>query len=171
MLNPLQTCCFAGYRPEKVKGWDLPNGFPPDELANSIEEAIIRAYNSGYLFFISGMSRGFDLWAAQKVIELKENYPIKLFCALPFDGQTTYWPDDLKKQYQNIILNADFVYSISRQYKPDCFYIRNRFMVDGSSRLICFFDGTEGGTSFTLKCAKRKGLEIDNLYEQQMRIY
>ena len=44
-------------------------------------------------------------------------------------------------------------------------------MVDGSSRLICWFDGTEGGTSFTLRCAKRKGLEIDNLYEQQMRIY
>ncbi len=171
MLNASQTCCFSGYRPEKVKGWELPNGIPPKEIESSIEEAIIRAYKSGYLFFISGMSRGFDLWAADKVIKLKELYPIKLFCAIPFDEQNLYWSDVVKKQYNDIILKSDYVYSMSRKYTPDCFYVRNKFMVDGSSRLICWFNGTQGGTSFTLRCAKRKGLEIDNLYEQQMRIY
>lgn len=171
MLNHLQTCCFAGYRPEKVEGWELSDGSAPDNIKDSLNEAILRAYNSGYLVFVSGMSRGFDMWAAQEVIKLKNKYPLKLFCAIPFDNQCDYWNDMDKKQYKDILLNADIVYSLSDKYTPDCFHVRNRFMVNSSSRLICWFNGTAGGTEFTIKCAKRKGLEIDNIFENQLRIY
>ena len=50
-------CCFTGHRPEKLK---TPVFIVKLKLANEIKQAI----KDGYVTFISGMSRGVDLWAA-----------------------------------------------------------------------------------------------------------
>lgn len=143
----------------------------PQMLKNPLQEAIIRAYEDGYRLFITGMSRGFDLWAAQTVLELRQSLPIRLLCAVPFDGQASHWESGWQKCHQYVLLAADFVHSLSDSYTPDCFYVRNRRMVESSSRVICWFDGVPGGTAFTLRCAKRSGLDIDNLADGQQNIF
>ena len=42
---------------------------------------------------------------------------------------------------------------------------RNRYMVDRSSLLIAAYDGTAGGTRYTVEYARSRGLQIINLFE------
>ena len=51
----------------------------------------------------------------------------------------------------------------SSNYFTGCFSVRNRFMVDSSSLLICYFDGQAGGTAQTVHYAQDSGLHIVNL--------
>lgn len=171
MYERAETCCFSGHRPEKFS-------FPTDAsspslhaLQTALELAVRAAVHDGYRLFVTGMSRGFDLWAAQTVLRLRGELSIKLLCAVPFDGQPNRWPPACKSLYTDILLRADLVHSLAQHYTPDCFYVRNRFMVEGSSRLICWHEGAAGGTQFTLQCAKRCGMEIVNLAHQSLCLF
>lgn len=161
------ACCFSGYRPEKFNL--SPAGL--DALAHDLEAAVREAAADGYRIFVSGMSRGFDLWAAETVLKLRKELSIQLLCAVPFDGQSAGWEPAWQALYRRVLLEADFVQSLSREYTPDCYFVRNRFMVQGCSRLICWYDGRPGGTKFTVRCAKRSGLELVNLADRQLCLY
>lgn len=52
-----------------------------------------------------------------------------------------------------------------KKYCKQAFHIRNRYMVDHSSRLICYYDGQLGGTDYTVNYARKKGLDIINLHK------
>lgn len=168
MFDKSEACCFAGYRPEKFK---LPQTRAAAMLAPELETAVRHAIQDGYRLFVTGMSRGFDLWAAQTVLRLRKEFPVKLLCAIPFDRQSQGWENDWQTLYQKILFEADFVHSLSHEYTPDCFFIRNRFMIEGCTRLICWYDGCPGGTRFTVQCARRRGLELVNLADQQLCLF
>ena len=53
---------------------------------------------------------------------------------------------------------------VSEVYTPHCMHKRNRYMVDMADRLIAVYDGTEGGTRMTVKCALDKGIRVDVLH-------
>ena len=171
LLDHRVTCCFSGYRPEKIPAWTAAGPNVPSMLQTKLEKAIVRAFQDGYRLFVTGMSRGFDLWAAQAVLQQREHLPIRLLCAIPFDGQANSWESSWKTCYQKVLLLADFVHSLAQFYTPDCFYARDHFMVNGSSRLICWFDGLPGGTAFTHRYAKKRGLEIVNLADRQLCLF
>ncbi len=168
MFDKSEACCFSGYRPEK---FNLPQDHTAAMLAPELETAVRHAVQDGYRLFVTGMSRGFDLWAAQTVLRLRQEMPVKLLCAIPFDRQSQGWEPEWQTLYHEILLNADFVQSLSHEYTPDCFFIRNRFMIEGCSRLICWYDGCPGGTRFTVQCAKRRGLELVNLADRQLCLF
>ena len=93
------TCCFTGHRPQK-----LPWGFNENsidciamkEIAKiEIQNAI---FNYGITHFISGMAIGFDMIAAELVLELKKDYPfITLECAIPCKEQDKLWRQEQKE--------------------------------------------------------------------------
>ena len=59
--------------------------------------------------------------------------------------------------------DPDAVRVFASNYFSGCFSVRNRFMVDSSSLLICYFDGQAGGTAQTVHYAQGSGLHIINL--------
>ena len=65
-LRPV-TCCFSGYRIEKMpfRNEDCPAAL---ELFTALDAAIAEAAADGCTRFLSGMSTGFDLWAAEAVL-------------------------------------------------------------------------------------------------------
>lgn len=163
------TCCFSGYRPEKMDDYIPEQTTPPAYLAAALTDAIDVAYHSGFTHFITGMSRGFDLWAAQSVLALAEKLPISLICAVPFQGQDAGWSSAWRLIYDATLRNAAQVYSLSKSYSPGCFHARNRFLVDSSSRLVCYFDGKAGGTAYTVRYARHEKIDIMNLADPQLR--
>lgn len=162
-----QTCCFSGYRPEKMPSgghWDA-------SIPNALYEPLLRAVRSavevGCTDFITGMSRGFDLWAAQAVLLLRREMPIKLICALPFPEQAAHWEEEWRALHALVRIRADAVCVVSPAYHAGCYQMRNRFMVDCAGRLICYFDGQRGGTAYTVRHAAACGLGVDNLADGQ----
>ncbi|MFR5640330.1 MAG: SLOG family protein [Butyricicoccus sp.] len=146
-LRPV-TCCFSGYRIEKMpfRNEDCPAA---RELFAALDAAVAEAAADGCTRFLSGMSTGFDLWAAEAVLRARAALPVQLLCAVPFDGQADRFPLEWKRRFNRCLLAADKVYALSRSYHAGCFAARNRFMVDASSRLICYYDGRSGGTAQT----------------------
>lgn len=169
MDQKAQTGCFSGYRPEKMPFTDAQGIAIPQALYRPLLSAVQAACHMGCFCFITGMSRGFDLWAAQAVLLLRREDPrISLWCAIPYEGQETSWAAPWRTLYRNVRAQSDRVIVLSAAYFPQCFYARNRFMVDASSRLICYFDGQKGGTRHTFEYATKSGLLIQNLADRQL---
>ena len=52
---------------------------------------------------------------------------------------------------------------VSDHYTSSCMQRRDRYMVDHASLLIAAFDGTAGGTRYTVEYALSRGLSIVDL--------
>ena len=161
-----QVCCFSGYRPEKL-GLGDAEAF----LRGEIERSICRAVQAGCHVFMTGMSRGFDLWAARTVLGMREELGVELWSVVPYDGIDRSWNENWRERYHEVLFSAERVYCLEMRYKPGCFYKRNSFMVENSCRLICYYDGIPGGTEYTVQQARKFGLEIDNLADRQLVLW
>ena len=74
------------------------------------------------------------------------------------------WPQELKeaerRRYRRLVEQCDMETMVSDAYSPACMQRRDRYMVDHSMLLIAAFDGTAGGTRYTVEYALRRGIEI-----------
>ena len=147
-------CAFTGHRPEKL---NKPESVVKAELKTAIEQSIA----DGYQVFLSGMARGVDLWAAQIVLDLKQQHKhIQLVCVVPYEGFEWRWATQWQSIYHSVLNKADYVRFVKKGYSPDVFQRRNEWMVNHSARLIAVFNGTSGGTKNTIEYAKQSGVEI-----------
>ncbi|MFI3114562.1 MAG: SLOG family protein [Clostridia bacterium] len=162
-INNEKVCCFTGPRPEKIHE-------NQEEIKISLTFAIIDAINQGYSYFITGMSRGFDTLAAKCVIELSEKYDICLIAGIPFLGQEAQWSKEEKLEYSVILSKSRYVFCVSENFHRGIYYARNRFMVNNSSKIIAYYNNSQGGTKHTLDYAKKKGLKIVNITERQISL-
>ena len=135
-------------------------------IQERLTSAISEAYDHGIRNFISGFALGIDLMAAQLVQSLKCDLPgISLTAAIPFEGQAERYNIYDKRVYRRLLELADKAIVLSDCYYPRCFLDRDEFMVENASYLIAYYDGREkGGTYYTVKKARARGIPIINVY-------
>lgn len=149
-----KRCCFTGHRPEKLTVDEV-------DLRKGLESAIDDAIAAGFRTFISGMSRGTDLWAAVIVLSRKKVRPdVRLICAVPHPGFEGHWNSDWQHLYHDVLAEADLVRTISPSYARGCYQIRNCWMVDHSSLVIAAYNGSKGGTQNTIHYAEKQGVSV-----------
>ena len=167
MLNKNTTVCFSGHRSERLP--KLRDEL--DNLSIAIYEEIDKAVDDGFDTFIFGACYGFDLMCAkmvllrQMVVRHDDSKCIRLIAAIPFNGQTAKWNKQNQEIYLNTISKCDEVITISAKFSMNCYHKRNRYMVDNSNRLICYYDGCSSGTRNTVNYANQKDCEVINLYK------
>ena len=150
----LHRCAFTGHRPERVRESEAT-------IIAGLRKEILDSIENGYTTFISGCSRGVDLWAASIVLELRRtNKSLRLICAVPFEGFESKWPPDWIKHYKMVRKQADWVEVICPEYTPDTYQKRNMWMVNRSSRLIAVWDGLPSGTKNTVDYAITKDVPV-----------
>jgi Uncharacterized protein conserved in bacteria len=88
---------------------------------------------------------------------------IKLVAVVPFEEQAARWNEQDRNKYFNILPKCDDVITLNKQYKAGCYHERNRYMVDNSSKLICYYNGSAGGTGYTVEYAEKQSIQIVNL--------
>lgn len=156
-----ESCCFTGHRPAK-----LPWGYDETDprcltLKARIADAVLLAYQEGYRHFLCGMAQGCDLYFCEAVIALREAYPeVTLEAAIPCPTQADAWPEGERQRYRQLVARCDMETMVSEVYSPSCMQRRDRYMVDHSMLLIAAFDGSAGGTRYTVEYALRRGIEI-----------
>lgn len=165
-IDKTKTVAFTGYREEKI----LKSSKDPkilSNITNHLTTVIEHHYEQGYRTFLSGMAQGFDLMAAERVINLKQKYPdIQLIAVIPFPEQADDFSDFWKNLYSHCLDNADQTVMIAPRYYSGCYYARNDFLIEFSSVIICYFDGQSGGTKYTVTKANKKGLEMINILDK-----
>lgn len=162
-----KTAAFSGHRSFKMtKGeTSLFSSLESNlSLSERIENALRQLCEKGYDTFLCGMAEGFDLMAGEAVIRLRNEFPgVRLLAIIPHPGQATSFKDETRAVYESVISNAAWQTTVCRYYSHDCFHRRNDFLVDNSTALVCYYNGTKGGTEYTVKRAIRQGLEIINV--------
>ena len=157
-------CTFTGHRPSKL-GIKSEADHLCEEIKLGLQREIAIACALGYRNFITGMALGTDTWAAQEVLRFRYVYglrgeTVKLFAAVPFDGQELHWTMEQQKRYQRILANCDGVFYIGSAGNAGAYMARNIYMTDHASRLIAVSNGSAGGTLRTINAAIERGLEI-----------
>jgi uncharacterized phage-like protein YoqJ len=157
-----KTVCFSGHRPEKLPGQGKESDEKTKMLKSLLYFKIRESIEQGYMYFITGLARGVDLWAAEIVLELKSDYPhIQLICAKPIKNHGLNFMGKDKYMFEHAIQNAMKVVYTSKEYHRDCYKIRNCYMVDNSSKLIALVSNYASGTGQTISYAKKCGIEVD----------
>ena len=160
-LEERRTCCFTGHRPDKLP-WGLDERDPRCAmLKQSLSRELEGLYRQGYRHFISGMAMGCDLYFAEAALELRTKYSeITVEGAVPCPTQADRWPEDLRSRWRDILDRCDLETVVQQHYDRWCMHRRNRYMVDRSAVVLAVFDGTAGGTQYTLNYAMDKKREI-----------
>lgn len=159
-----ESCCFTGHRPGK-----LPWGFDETDrrclaLKERIADAVEAAYQEGFRHFLCGMAMGCDLYFCEAVLALRERYPeVTVEAAVPCPTQADTWPADQQARYRRLLAACDLETMVSAQYTASCMQRRDRYMVDHAALLIAAFDGSPGGTRYTVQYALGRGLDIVDL--------
>ena len=165
-MDRKKTLSFSGYRPEKFKFILHQGNEAYLALEKRIENAILQAVDDGYTSFICGAAKGFDLVAGSLVVALRESWAeladLNLVAVLPFKRHG-FSSEPWRTLHRMVLGGASEVVTLASKYYTQAYHDRNRYMVDHSSRLICYYDGQKGGTAYTIKYATKQELAIINV--------
>ena len=150
----VRACAFTGHR------------ILDENLSKSaLLDCILALVKRGVENFYCGMAIGFDLLAAELVLQVKKEYQnVKLIACIPCYGQERYFPEKDKKRYVEILQNADEKITLSDTYTPDCMLKRNRYMCDNADVLVAYLHQNKGGTAYTVKYFSKRYPQKEIIY-------
>ena len=152
------TACFSGHR--------TYDGSRNEELARVVREL----YALGYRNFLCGMAVGFDIEAVEVVLALRQELAgVRVVAVVPFEGMQKGFSEEWRSRFEHIIAEADEVVTLATKYSVEVYTVRNNFLVDNSSACIAYFDGSKGGTAYTVNRAVKSLLRLTNLYHNPQR--
>ena len=155
----VKVLAITGYKPHEL---GIFNDQHPglQVIKHSLKTRLLTFIDEGTEWFVTSGQPGVELWASELILELRENYPeIKLCILTPFLEQEARWPDHAKEHYQGILLEADFVESITkRPYEnPTQLKLKNDFIIQKSDGLLVVYDEeTPGSPKYYLESAKKR---------------
>lgn len=155
----MESCCFTGHRkiPEAERS----------TVQKRLHQMVKALLNREIATFYCGGALGFDTLVAQAVLKARRFHPqVKLILALPCRDQAEQWREADRLLYESIKRRADEVVYLSECYTRGCMFERNRYMIDHSDVCICYCTSGQGGTAYTVKYARRRGIPVINLAEE-----
>ena len=159
--NRSTTCCFTGYRPQKLPWGTNESDVRCRELKKRIYNAVAALYDAGIRHFICGMALGCDMIFCEAVIRLREMYwDVTLEAAVPGSRQSERWDEKGQARYEELVSLCDDCTMIDEGDYTESLLARNRYMVDHSCVLLSVYDGRPGGTQYTISYARKAGIEI-----------
>ncbi|MGI6743739.1 MAG: SLOG family protein [Eubacteriales bacterium] len=155
------SCFITGHR----------NFYPTAEARSLLITQLDDMIKYGVDHFYIGGAKGFDTFAEMIVCARKiENPKIKLSLALPFPSYTHKEDEKLRAQFEVISRLADEIFYLCPTFSKESYQKRNEFMADRSSFCICWLEKRSGGTVNAVAYARRRGLRIFNLADDQVKL-
>lgn len=135
------------------------------EADAQLRDTVRQLYARGMRTFLSGMAPGFDLAAAEVVLACRaECAELRLVAVIPFAGQELRFPAAERQRFRRIVAAADEAVALARGYHRGCYAVRNNCLVDRAALLVAWYDGSAGGTQYTVRRALMRGREVWNLH-------
>ena len=159
------VCGFTGHRPEKLPWGDNEADPRCQALKKLIYREVETAARAGAEVFCCGMARGCDFYFAEAVARLKSSQPtLRLEAWLPCPGQADLWREADRLRWEKLLDICDQVRVVEPYYTDGCMLRRDKAMVDSADSLISVWDGSPGGTGWTVRYAKQQGKKIQALW-------
>lgn len=129
-------------------------------IKEAVRKRLLGFIEEGLEWVILSGQMGVELWTAELVLDLKEDYDIQLALFPPFENQDKRWPENLQLKYEEITMLADFYKPLYEgDYKgPYQFREKNRWFAEKSDASLLLFDEEfPGSVKFFHEAAKRQG--------------
>ncbi|MCZ8516195.1 SLOG family protein [Paenibacillus filicis] len=128
-------------------------------IKKAIKKQLLALMDEGLEWVIVSGQWGVELWAAEAVLELREEgEPLRLAVITPFLEQDEKWSEEKKKLYSGVTRQADYVNSVtkSKYVGPWQFQETNKFLLRHSDGLVLLYDeDTAGSPRFIKEQAER----------------
>ena len=152
-----KLCIFTGHRA-------LPGDLLP--LRQALRRRILQLADRGFTRFASGGAMGFDLLAAELVLELKAARPeLELHMILPCKGQDRAYSVGDRVRYRQVLEQADSVRYTAEDYYDGCMLTRDRVLAAAADACICYLVYSRGGTAYTVRHVLMRDVPLYNLAE------
>lgn len=155
------------------------------QAAAALRATVGELYARGFRTFLCGMAMGFDLAAAEAVLACRDSETgsafspaaapephsphtpmpgLRLVAVIPFRGQESRFPAADRERFRRVLAAADHSVTLSPSYHAGCYAVRNNYLVEHAALLVAWYDGSPGGTHYTVRRALVRGLEFINLH-------
>lgn len=159
------VCGFTGHRPEKLPWGNDEQDQRCQALKLVIAQRVERLADAGAEVFCCGMARGCDLYFAEAVLNLQKQRPkLQLEAWIPCPSQADAWPEEDRIRREKLLDGCGKVYTVEQFYSDGCMLRRNKAMVDQADVLLTVWDGSPGGTGWTVNYAKRQGKTLEAVW-------
>ncbi|API91224.1 MULTISPECIES: SLOG family protein [Virgibacillus] len=153
----MKIITVTGYKPMEI------NIFKEEDdrityIKAAIRKRLVPMIEEGLEWVLISGQMGVELWTAEVVYDLQEDYDIRLGVFPPFENQDSRWPEPLQEKYQAIIASADFYKPL---YQGDYrgayqFKAKNMWLVDKSDACLLLVDQEyPGSTRYFYEVAKQ----------------
>ncbi|MGE8204286.1 DUF1273 domain-containing protein [Heyndrickxia sp. NPDC080065] len=154
----MKVLSITGYKPFELGVFSNEHpavGF----IKKAIRKELVSLLENGLEWVLISGQLGVELWAADVVYELRQEYTsLKLAILTPFLQQEEGWKEGNKEYYEMILEQADFVESISKQpySSPQQFRNKNKIFLHKSQGMLIVYDvQKEGSPKYIFEEAKR----------------
>ena len=163
-----QVVAFTGHRKERILQGCGNNLLILGQIKEMVVELVTGLHGQGYTVYYTGMANGFDMTAAEAVLQVKEEYDdIMLMAAVPFRKQPLWFDAEDQLLYASLLERMDRVVMVSENYHKGCYLRRDEYMVRKADTLIAYWDLVpKGGTFYTINKALEFGKPVINIYER-----
>ena len=160
----LKRLVVTGYKQHELGIFDEKN--PGIRFIKKALENRFRALlDEGLEWVILSGQLGVETWAAEVVLEMKEEFPeLKYAVLTPFLDQEKRWNETKQENYRMLIEQADFHRNLtSKPYEaPWQFIEKNKFFLRNSDGILIVYDEeTDGSPKFIKKEAERYAEKSD----------
>lgn len=169
-----QKAMFTGHR-QLGGSWDEDRPIVEWTKARLLDTVQNFHADYGVDTFYTGMATGTDTWAAEAVLQAREEfgYDIRLVAAVPFEGQESKWPDKAQRRYFGILKQCDDRVLVNEGgYEAWKLFERNDWLISRADVVATVYDGREeGGTHATLRDAVDEDLPIWRIDPSEKECY
>lgn len=152
----MKVAAVSGYKPFEL-GIFKQNHEAIPYIKAAIRKELVLLLEEGLEWVIISGQLGTELWAAEVVFDLQQEYShLQLGVITPFLQQEDKWSETNKEWYQSILAQTDFIDSITKKpyEKPWQFRVKNQFFIEKSDSLLLFYDQEkEGSPKFLFETA------------------
>ena len=147
------SVCFTGHR--------VLTNLEKEAIRKQLPVILLQLYQQGFRFFFTGGALGFDTLAAQAILNFRQEHPdAHLVLVKPCPDQTANWFEADRIEYDRLAQNTSLIFTVSREYTPQCLHARNRFMVNHCKVCVAYCQRRSGGSFYTLNYARKQGLRL-----------
>lgn len=155
----MKKCALIGCGPNR-----LPFGESDERgirLKEAMKEQLIKLIEDGVSCFLTGLSMGAEMYAAEILLGLKPRYPdIMLECVIPYEEQAARWPEAVRERYFTIASKCDKETMLQTHYTSGCIQKEVRYRIDEADAVLAVWDGNRGAVGTAVKYASSRGKRI-----------
>lgn len=138
-------------------------------LEQEVYLLVDKAVKEGIDTFYFGATCGYELMCARqvltrkKVIKPQDPKSINLVAVIPFEEQAMWWSEEHRDIYYNTLEQCDKIIVLNTRYFSGAYHERNRYILNCSNILVCYYEDAGGDVEYAIKLASMKGMSIVNL--------